>query len=582
MFKLFRNTNVLLFLILGLATVLRLWSINTVPVSLFGDELDLGYHAYSILKTGKDYMGNPWPLHFHSIAEWRTPLYLYSAVPTVALFGISPFGVRLPAVIFGVVGVFGIYLLVKELLSYKQAAVKSHPRALLAALLMAISPWHIQYSRAGFEVTELLAFLIFGLYFFFRALRLNGRGLWMSVILLCFTPWIYSTAKLYTPLLFIFLFFVWRREIFTFPLRRLVRAVIVALVIGLPIAFSTLYGGGTERLSYISIFTDPTVVPEIGTSRLNDLTVRGEAVLGSTPTLVDRYFHNKFIVWGNVILRNYFNTFSLSFLFNHGDPNLRHSIHGMGQFFAVEVFALLIGLYFFVVGNIDRRIKALILFMLIAGTLPSSITRDGGNHATRLILILPPLILLISVGLVGTWRMLSGRWKIVFLAVYSGLLLVNVFSYVHNYYVHYPWDSERWWHYGFRESISAIKEVDRDYDKVIISMSGEPAWIFFAAWYEYPPTLWQKNFPIGRDVDVKGFGKVSHIDKFYFGKFGGAGESLYDLGKYIDNKTLYLAPASEFPPNLILEPERTPPDLKLLKAVAYPSGVAAYYLFTKI
>jgi len=70
------------------------------------------------LKPVEDYNGNFMPLHFQSLAEWRTPLYLYSAVPTVALFGITPLGVRLPAVIFGFLNVWMVYLMVKELLDY--------------------------------------------------------------------------------------------------------------------------------------------------------------------------------------------------------------------------------------------------------------------------------------------------------------------------------------------------------------------------------------------------------------------------------------------------------------------------------
>ena len=81
--------KILLITVLIITAFLRLWKISEVPVSLFGDELDVGYHAYSILKTGRDYSGNFMPIHFKSLAEWRTPLYLYSAVPTVALFGIS-------------------------------------------------------------------------------------------------------------------------------------------------------------------------------------------------------------------------------------------------------------------------------------------------------------------------------------------------------------------------------------------------------------------------------------------------------------------------------------------------------------
>src|SRR5258706_15322907 len=112
-----KKSNIILAAILLIASFLRLSNLSSVPVSMFGDELDVGYHAYSILKTGRDYSGNFMPLHFQSLAEWRTPLYLYSAVPTVAVFGISPLGVRLPAAFFGILGVWGIYLLVKEIMS---------------------------------------------------------------------------------------------------------------------------------------------------------------------------------------------------------------------------------------------------------------------------------------------------------------------------------------------------------------------------------------------------------------------------------------------------------------------------------
>src|SRR4030042_6462040 len=112
------NHKTILLLIILLAAFMRLWNIDKVPVSLFGDELDVGYQAYSILKTGRDYSGNFMPLHFQSLAEWRTPLYLYSAVPTVAVFGISPLGVRLPAMIFGVLGIYVFYLLVREILVF--------------------------------------------------------------------------------------------------------------------------------------------------------------------------------------------------------------------------------------------------------------------------------------------------------------------------------------------------------------------------------------------------------------------------------------------------------------------------------
>src|SRR3990170_1862219 len=97
----FKKTKVILFLILAASLFLRVWKLDAVPVSLFSDELDVGYQAYSIIKTGRDYSGNVLPLHFQSYADARAPLYIYASIPTVAVFGITAWGVRLPAAAFG-------------------------------------------------------------------------------------------------------------------------------------------------------------------------------------------------------------------------------------------------------------------------------------------------------------------------------------------------------------------------------------------------------------------------------------------------------------------------------------------------
>jgi hypothetical protein len=181
--------------------------------------------------------------------------------------------------------------------------------------------------------------------------------------------------------------------------------------------------------------------------------------------------------------------------------------------------------------------------------------------------------------LVSTYRILSGNWRKLYLLVVVALYVISIFFYLHEYYVAYPWNSERWWDYGWGPAIAEIKSIDSNYDRVIISMSDEPAWIYFAGYYEYSPALWQKNFPIGNDVNVDGFGKISHIDKFYFGS-PESNVQIYGLGRYIDSKTLYLANASEDGDNLIMYPDKTPPGLKLIKAISFPSGEPAFYIFT--
>lgn len=558
--------------ILLVAFLLRIWQIGNVPPSLFGDELDLGYQAYSILKTGKDYYGNFLPVHFHSLAEWRTPLYLYSAVPTVAIFGITPLGVRLPAVVFGVLSILAFYLFIRYV-------TRNEKLATITALILSINPWHIQYSRAGFEVTEMLFFLIFGIYLFFKGLD-KPKYLWLSAFSLCLTPWVYSTAKLFTPMLMLFLVTLYRKELFAVPKKYLVATIISGLLVGLPIAISTINGGGAQRFGYISVFTNPVTETEVGTYRLNDAHARGEKGTGLNPTLLDRVIHNKFTYWGKNIVDNYVQSFSTEFLFIKGDINLRHSM-GIGEFYKVELPLLILGIIFFATSKeLNARLKLLMLFWLLVGIVPAAITRDGGNHATRLFIVLPIYIFLISSGIHGLFVTFDKTY--IGLPKYSvlGGYLVCMFLYLHTYYAHYPYESERWWHYGFGPAITEIKKIDKDYDRVIISTSNEPPWIFFAGSYEYDPVLWQKEFPIGRDVEVAGFGTISHTGKFYFGspdsKIG-----IYGIPAYMDSKTLYLANAKEVGANLMMEPERVPAGLRLIKAIAYPSGEPAFYIFTK-
>src|ERR1035437_3870889 len=276
-----------LLLIFFLGAFLRLYKITNNPVSLFGDELDVGYQALSILKTGRDYSGNFLPMHMESLTEWRTPLYIYASIPTVAIFGISPLGVRFPAAIFGILGILVTYFLAKELTKNKYIG-------LISALLLSILPWHILYSRTGFEVTMLYAFFFAGILFFLYGLK-NNKWLIHSAILLGFTPWIYSTAKLFLPMAVVALFFIWRNEILKIKRSYLIISSIVFLAITVPFAINTLFGQGVARFDSISIFNHPTISGEIGAARVVDVEMGGVSKL----PVLGKIFHNKFIVYGN-------------------------------------------------------------------------------------------------------------------------------------------------------------------------------------------------------------------------------------------------------------------------------------------
>lgn len=558
------KARVLLILIILLAASIDLYRNDAVPVSLFGDELDLGYQALSILKTGKDYSGNFLPFHFRSLADFRTPLYLYSAVPTVALFGISPMGVRLPAAIFGILAVYFLYLLVKKI-------TKNEAISILSAFVLAISPWHIQYSRAGFEATQMLFFLIGGIFFFLKGLE-NGKWLTLSAVFLAFTPWSYNTSKLFLPLILGALILIWHKDLTRLPKRFLITSVLLFVVVAGPFAADTLIGGGAQRFNYLSIFSNPTLSPEIGFARVRDIQMGGSKISSE-------FYYNKVFYLANVFTSNYLQSFSTSFLFIKGDPNPRQSIGTIGEFYKFEFPFLIIGLLYLINSKIDKKIKYFLIFWLLTAPIPSSLTVDGGNHATRLILILPILIILIALGIYALYYYLPKLYKKLFGLGLGILVVFNLVFYLHDYWVQYPWDSERWWHAGFKEAISSAVSLGTKYSRVIISDADEPALIYFLGWSAYPPAEFQKSSPLPL-VDILGFGQTRRLDKYYFTPQGKE-QDMYKLGAILPEDTIYLAAAKEVGSNLIKDPGRVPSDIKLLQAIGYPSGKPAFYIFAK-
>lgn len=530
--------NKFLIIVLLIAAFLRLFQLD--KLSLFGDELDVGYQAYSLMKTGKDYSGNFLPIQPRSLAEWRTPIFIYSTIPTVAIFGISTLGVRLLPVLFGVLNIYLIFILFKKL-NKNNLEVFNIKLEIIAAFLMSINPWHIQYSRAAFEVTQMLMFLLLGIIFLLNSLEKNGKGLWLSMFFFMLMPWTYNTPKLFVPLFLVSLFSIYFKKIINFDKSNLIKTILVGVILGLPLLFNIFSGQGSARFSNISLFNDPNLENVISEQREFDKNN-------------SRIFHNKLTYFTSKFVNNYLSAFSPEFLFLEGDSNLRHSINSYGQFYAIEAVSLVLGLIYFFGVYQETKYKYLLASWLMLAPIPSAITLDGANHATRLILILPALVILNAFGVYALSKLFKKS------LLYLITLFVSFVYFQHAFYVHNPKESGEWWHAGWKESIEYIKENQNSYDKIIVSTKKEPPWIFYAAYSELEPKKFQSFSPE----------ESNHIDNIYF--YSLPTESVYEYEKFLDKNTLYLATAKEV--NVV------PENLTLLKQVNYPNDLPAYYIFT--
>jgi len=571
--KFLKSKEILIVILITLfGFLVRIAFINKVPPSLFGDEVDVGYQAYSILKTGKDYMGNFMPLHFQSLAEYRTPLYLYSAIPTVWMFGISPLGVRLPSVIFGTLTLPAIYFLTKELFKKRKVS-------LLALLILMITPWHIHYSRSGFEVSELMFFLTFGLLLFLKGLK-KPKYLIFSSILLAFTPWIYNTAKFYLPVFLIVILVVWFKKLAKVSKKYLIASCMAFMIIETPFFFSTVFGGGEERFNLVSIFNDPEMQGNIGFSRIEESGAAkfvGVSVFQSS--FVGRVFNNKFFYFLDEFSKNYIKSFSSDFMFVRGDTTPRHNVISFGEFLPIFGPFLLFGIFELMVGKYRKRLKLFLFLWLITSPIASALTRDGANHATRLILVLPSMVVFISLGVLWFLRIFSRKTTRLiglFLMVFTLFYFVR---YLNDYFFHYPFQTERLWHAGYQDAVLEAQSLSGKYKRVIFSSFDEPSLLFYLGWSNYPPSRFQSEYPNDK-LDLKNYGESYKLGNFYFPPVG-TGHNLYNLAPIVADGDLYITPFREIDFDLVKEPERIPRDIKLVHVSFYPSGTPAFYMFEK-
>jgi len=548
-----KKSFIYLLIILVLATTLRIYQLDRVPPSLFGDEVDVGYQAYSLYKTGQDLYGNNWPILVHSLSEYRAPLFIYSDIPFIAIFGLNEWGVRLAAVFWGLIGIIGIFLLTRKLLN--------ETIGLFAALFLTISPWHIHYSRAGFEVTMLLTFLIFGTHFFLKGLE-KKYYLIVSTLLFGLTPYIYSTAVVFMPLLLFIMTLIYRKRIeirgtyFTI-------AICVLVLVLIPYGFQTISGKSGERFSIISVFGNRDVVNKIQLDQQKE----------QLPIGFQRFFHNKGVEWGRQISMNYLRAYSPEFLFLNGDPNSRHSVHDMGQMYFFEIILLGFGVFWllsrFRNGEEKKNIWLIVGWLIIA-PVPAALTYDGGFHATRDFIMLPPLVILLAMGT----NYILERTKNSGFKFITGLILLfalfNITFYLHRYYAHYPSEQWRAWHFGFKEAMQYVDENESQYKEVFINNTYEPSLIRFLFWTKYDPVKFHQEFvsdqPNTKAVGFEGF----TLNKFYFGKFTGPFEQI------VDPLSLYVTSAKDDITNSeMLNDQR----INLLKTIYSPTNEPIFYLF---
>lgn len=456
--------NKFLFTLLGIIIftfLLRSYKLSSVPYGLYIDETSIGYNAFSITKTGKDEYGKSFPIFFQAFGEYKLPVYIYSVAFVQIFTGPTDFSVRLPALVFGILSVWFVYFLAKEMFRNLDNNYVRSLAPYLASIMLGLSPWHYQFARAGFEASAAIFFLIFGLYLFFLSIRLKS-SLYFSGFVLSFAMALYSynSARIVIPAIFTILLVTHLKSLRGIKISY---GLLTGLVFTLPFILFVFSPEGMIRAQQVSIFYQP---------------------IDETPIFL------QFIV-------NYWKNISPFYLFNWGDPTIAHlTTHRMGLIYLIDLPFLVLGVLFLI--RKFTAISFLIICSVIVSIIPSAVSTLN-PHALRSSLVIPFLCLISAIGFsvfVSLFKNFLTRK--VFVVVYILSAVFIAINFVNVYQNKYARDSGWDWQAGIKSAVNLISGQGAIYSDIYFDEGISKTAVL---WYlKYNP----KDYQLAPDKDNVG------------------------------------------------------------------------------
>lgn len=477
--------KIILLIIVTLGIFLRFYKLGSIPPSLSWDEASFSYNAYSIAANGQDEWGKNFPLSFESFGEYKNPVDIYITAPFIKIFGLNNFSTRLPAALFGVFNIILIYFLYKILF-------KNEIGALAASLILALSPYNLQFSRHHHELNIALFFFMLGIYFFYRGLKGKYISFIGSAISFCLCLLSYNAAKMFVPLMIIVLLFLYRKNMWS--IKKHLIWCLVPLV-----------------LTSVILFSDNNL---FGLARFKQTSVTNEKIYN---TWLYRKTGNRRLGRVEIILKQYPLHYSWHYLFSSGDANPRHSIQTVGEFYRFDVVLLIAGFLYLIYLVMSKKSKEglVMLSWALIAPIPSAVASEA-PHAGRSMFMTGSWHIIAALGLVFIFS-LSKNKTMRILAAFVVIIFygVCVKEYLVDYYKNYSTKYSADWQYGYERLISDYSLEFPKFHSVVISDRYAQPYIFVLAYEKINPELFRQSV-IYNPTEKWGFSTVSSFGKFKF------------------------------------------------------------------
>lgn len=510
------NQKIILTLIVLVGFILRIIFISSSPPSLYGDELTIALDSYSLLKTGHDELGNFLPLTF-PMGAGRPAGYVYGSIPFIAIFGPTAMGIRMLSILSGVGIIILMFFLVKKLFSLRVG--------ILAASIVAVSPWDISLSRAGFEAHFALFLALLGTYLFLKAQQKPILYV-LSFLSFGITLHTYPTYKLSLLLFLPLLFWFTHLKQNSLKNRKFLIGVFIFLILGFSALTQTFIGGSETRFSDINVFSQPKLKNEI------EQKIDYERQITSLPQSIAKQFHNRPVEYVKVLLENYLQNFSMDFLILHGDRNPRQNMATMGEIYFEDLILILIGILSFWSKN--KRTLIFLVSWIILSPVPTAII--DLPHALRSAFMLLPILLLSALGL----NTLVNQKKKIALYLIATIFIIQFSFFIQKLYFLAPREYSNFWAYPAKLASKIVLENKAKYNYVIVSDKIDSIEFAYPVYAELnPEKVIQQNITKEKlaDFDFKKF------DNVYIGTL--ESNQIFKLTSNLKGTVLYLTVATD-------------------------------------
>jgi len=525
-------------IVFGLAITIRFYQLDNPNHGFYLDEAAIGYNAYSILKTGKDEFGKSFPLLFRSFTDFKAPLYIYLSIIPIEILGLSIFSTRFISALSGSLSVIFVYLLLNLITKKKDYL------PLLGALIFAISPWHVFYSRGAWESN--LSFLLLLLatlscvYGFIAKKRLVFL---LGSIFFVLSTYAYHGQRIVAPLIFGFYLLYYRNWLLE-KKKFLVFGFLVLVLLTLPILIVSLTPGGQSRVRSLSIFSPQTILPWQNQN--------------GQPS--NRTF---------VVLRKWFALYTAYYsprnLFSPDPAEKQRWLPDLATFYSWQLPFYLLGLIWLIKKKKYETLRSIILPWLFFSPLAASLTGDPFSTVRALPLVFP-LSVIIAIGVYESIIFVKSRnLKIALSGILVLLITFSLINLMAQLFYILPYQRAKYWELGYSQLGKSLSLFPNQ--KIVIDNSRGESYIHVLFFMKFDPATYQEEAGYLELPDY--YYSYNRVNNKKFGQFE---YRSIDWGKEEKEGNIV------FGDELILSRESilSNPHLQLLEEILYPDQTVAF------